>query len=187
MAHANRPPIGFLLTKEAGLCGIRPSVHVRTIVCRIVNDGIVGNTKLVQYREQLADMHIVLNHPVAILVLAGNALNLIFDVRTKLHPRSVPPDIERLILFMRSFDEIYGCGERFFIHRFHTKLGQRPIFEDILGTLDQGGDFATVTISNGLCESGAGLGDGDICEPRCTVDWRCEILRSSCGRDGLQL
>ncbi len=48
--------------------------------------------------------------------------------------------------------------------------GQRPIFEDVLGSLDQGSDFATVTISTSLCESGAGLGDSDVCAPRCTVD-----------------
>lgn len=48
-------------------------------------------------------------------------------------------------------------------------LSPRPIFEDVPGFPGQGGNFAAVTISVGVCEGGDDPGDGDTCAPRCSV------------------
>jgi len=63
---------------------------VRAIVGGVEHDGVVDNAQLVEQLEKLADMHVVLDHTVGILVLAGDAAQLRLDVGAKVHASTVP-------------------------------------------------------------------------------------------------
>jgi hypothetical protein len=46
---------------------------VRAVVGGVEHDGVVGDAELVEQVEELADVHVVLDHAVGVLVLAGDA------------------------------------------------------------------------------------------------------------------
>ncbi|MEQ8701799.1 MAG: sulfatase-like hydrolase/transferase, partial [Bauldia litoralis] len=49
-------------------------------------------------QDEYADMHVMLDHAVGILVLAGHAAHLRLDVGAEMHPRPAPPDEPRHVL-----------------------------------------------------------------------------------------
>jgi hypothetical protein len=52
----------------------RASVHVRAVVGGVEHDGVVGDAEFVEQVEELADMHVVLDHAGGVFVdmLAGD-------------------------------------------------------------------------------------------------------------------
>ena len=89
-----------------------------------MHDGVVGDAQPVERLQQHSDVHVVFDHGVGVLVLTGNAANLILDVGAEVHSRAVPPDIEGLVLLNGALDEVDGCGQRFLIDRLHPIPGQ---------------------------------------------------------------
>ncbi len=71
-------------------------------------------------------MHVVLDHAVGVLVLPGDAAQLVLHVRAEVHARAVPPDVEGLAVGMGALDEVDRGGERLVVDRLHALLGQRP-------------------------------------------------------------
>ncbi|MCK7577558.1 MAG: hypothetical protein MZV65_18305 [Chromatiales bacterium] len=61
-----------------------------------MDDGVVGDAEVVDQLEQFADVHVVLDHAVAVFVLPGDAAVLRLHVGAEVHARAVPPDEERL-------------------------------------------------------------------------------------------
>jgi hypothetical protein len=61
--HAKRAfPIGVLLAAERRHGAVRPGVHVRAIVGRIHDEGVVGDAELIEIIERLADILVVVDH-----------------------------------------------------------------------------------------------------------------------------
>ena len=101
--HARHPeralPVGVLLAAERGHGAVRPGVHVRAVVGRVEDDGVVGDLQVVERLEQLADVPVVLDHAVGVLGPGGQprrAAAVCRDVRAQVHPRAVEPAEERL-------------------------------------------------------------------------------------------
>ena len=46
---------------------------MRAVVGGILDDGVISETEVINQLEQFADLHVMLDHAVAILVLAGDA------------------------------------------------------------------------------------------------------------------
>jgi hypothetical protein len=80
-------------------------------------------------------VHVVLDHPIRVLVLPGDAAELRLDVRPKVHPRPVPPAEERLAGSVLALDELDGAGDRLVVHRLHPLLRKRPRIFDALGAI----------------------------------------------------
>ena len=104
---------------------------MRAVVGRIVHNGVVGDAELVELVQQLANMHVVLDHAVPIFILAGNTSKLVLYMGAEMHPRAVPPDEEGLALCMRAVDEVEGAGEGFLVDRLHTLLSERSGVLDV--------------------------------------------------------
>ena len=62
------------------------------------NDSVVGDSKLVEFVEQLADVTIVFDHAVRIDAKTGDAFAFLFEMREDVHPGGVPPKEERFVL-----------------------------------------------------------------------------------------
>ena len=71
----------FRLTTPSCSAGRSGCPRVRAVVGRIHNKGVVRETEVVDELEQLADVHVVLDHAVAVFVLAGDAAMRGFHVR----------------------------------------------------------------------------------------------------------
>ena len=74
---------------------------MRAVVGRVEHDRVVGDLQLVERLQELADVHVVLDHAVAVFILAGNATVLGFDVGAEVHAGAAPPDepgLARLLL-----------------------------------------------------------------------------------------
>ena len=71
---------------------------MRAVVGRVHDDRVVGDAEIVDKLQQLADVHVVLDHAVAVFVLPGDADVLGFHMRAEVHARAVPPHEERLRL-----------------------------------------------------------------------------------------
>ncbi len=67
------------------------------VVGRVEDDGVVGDAELIEELEELADVHVVLDHAVVVLVAARarDPAVLVFDMGTEVHAGAVPPDEER--------------------------------------------------------------------------------------------
>ena len=79
---------------------------MRSVVGRVVDDGVVGNLQLVEQVEQLPHMHVVLDHAGRVFVHMPTRMfvcllaHLGFDMRAEVHACAVPPDVEGLTLLM---------------------------------------------------------------------------------------
>ena len=118
--------------------GIGPSVVVGAVVGRILDDGVVGDAKVVDELKQFAHHHVVLDHAVAVFVLPGDADMLRLHVRAEVHARAIPPSIEGLALLHLTRDEIFGGSQEFFINSLHPLFGQRAEIFDGLAALAVG-------------------------------------------------
>ncbi len=104
---------------------------MRSVVRRVLNDGVVGESQIVDQLEQLAHMAIVLDHSIRVFIVSGMSVFLL-HVGAEVHPRSVPPAEERLAGLVLSGDELLGSCEGFLIDRLHPLLGQRTSIDDRL-------------------------------------------------------
>ncbi len=131
--HAVGPfPVGVLLAAKRRRAGVGPGIVMRAVVGRVEHDRVVGDAEFVEQNEQLADVHVVLDHAIVVLVAArsGDAGVLFLDVGTEVHARAVPPGKPRLALAMIALDEFHGRGEGFLVDGFHALLGQRTGVDD---------------------------------------------------------
>ncbi len=91
-------PIGVLFAPERRPRSIRPGVHVRSVVSGVEHQRLVGDAEFVEQVEELAYMHVMLDHACGVLVdvfasgLVGHGTALFADVDPEVHARAVPPD-----------------------------------------------------------------------------------------------
>jgi hypothetical protein len=75
MAGTRQPPSQLVFfSPRNGVGGVRPGVVVRAVVGGVEDDGVVGDAELVELVEELADVHVVLDHAVGVLVGPGMLL-----------------------------------------------------------------------------------------------------------------
>ncbi len=139
-------PVGVFLTAERGGGCIRPSVVVRAIVGRIVDDRLVGDTEFIENFQELPDVHVVLDHAGGVFIgmrIPLGSLGAAFgaDVGAKVHAGAAPPDKPRLAGLVLAPDEVDGRGYGLVIHGLHALLGQRPRILDL--AVRSGLDHAT--------------------------------------------
>ena len=98
---------------------------MRAVVGAVEDEGVVGDSQFVQELQQLADVHVVLDHAVGVLVLTGDPAELGLDVRAEVHAGSVPPAEERLAGLHLAPDEVDGRVGRVVVDRLHPLPGER--------------------------------------------------------------
>src|SRR5271167_3456674 len=86
--HAPRAfPVGVLLAAEGRIGAIRPSVIFRAVISGIHDDRVVGDAQLVHLIEHHADLLVVSDHPIAVVVLAALSTVLGGEVSPEVHRR----------------------------------------------------------------------------------------------------
>src|SRR6185436_16531870 len=73
-------PVSVLLAAEWRICPIRPSVILGPIVGGIHDDGVFGDSQFVELVEHLADLFVMGDHPVAVVVLPALAAVLVSEM-----------------------------------------------------------------------------------------------------------
>jgi hypothetical protein len=104
---------------------------VRAVVGGVEHQGVVGDAQFVQQIEELADVHVVLDHAVGVLVLPGDAAQLLFHVGAEVHARAVPPHEPGLAGLVLLADELDRAIRGLVVHGFHALLRQRPGILDL--------------------------------------------------------
>ena len=107
---------------------------MRAIVSEIEDNGVVCNAQVLQFFQQLSDMHVVFHHTVTVLVLTGNAAEFVFDVGAEMHASPAPPEKEGLFSFVLPVNEVNGCIGGLIVNSFHALFRQRTrIFDFAIG------------------------------------------------------
>ncbi len=118
-------PVGVLLAVERRVGAVRPGVVLGTVVGRVHDDRVVGDAELVELVEHLADLLVVRDHAIAVVVLSALAAVLRGQVRPEVHRRRVVPEEEGLVrlgLLLHPPDR----GRRdLLVDGLHALLGQR--------------------------------------------------------------
>ena len=94
---------------------------------RVDDDGVVGDAEVVERLQQLADVPVMLDHAVGVLVAGHAALaaHRRAHVGEDVHARGVHPDEERLARLHLPLHEVDGGGRRLVVDRLHALAGQR--------------------------------------------------------------
>ena len=100
-----------------------------------MDDGVVGDAEIVKQFEKFGDVHVVLDHAVAVFVLAGDAAMLRLHMGAEVHARAVPPAEEWPSRLDLPGDEVLGSGHGFIINGFHALLCERAGILDGLAAL----------------------------------------------------
>ena len=77
-------------------------------------------------------MHVVLDHAVRVLVLAGDAAQLILNMGPEVHARAVPPDVERFSCLVCLVNKAERRGNCLVIDGLHSLLGKRASVDNFL-------------------------------------------------------
>ena len=80
------PTCSFFSTKR-GAAAIRPGHHFGAVVGGVNNDGVVRNSEIIQFFEQLTDMTVVFDHSVRFNSETCLALRPGFEMRPNMHLR----------------------------------------------------------------------------------------------------
>ena len=139
-AHQHRDaerafPVGVLLAAERGHAAVRPRVHVRAVVGRIHDEGIVGDAELIEEVEHLADVLVMVDHGVVIGRLPPSRLAqaLGLGVGEDVHVGEVEPDEERLArIVLASSMNSFARGDEIVVAGLHALGGQRAGILDLL-------------------------------------------------------
>ena len=97
-------------------------------------DGIVGDPKIIQQFQQLANMHVVLDHSIGILIITLMP-PVFFHVGAEVHACAIPPAEEWFAGFNLFGDELFGGSQAFIIDGFHPFFGQGTCILNTLAAL----------------------------------------------------
>ena len=114
-----------LLAAEHRRAAIGPGEHLRTVVGRVHDDGVVVEAQFLELVEHLADLAIMLDHAIGIDAETGLACNAFLQVREDVHLGGVPPQEERLVGLLGALHEVDGLGVDLLVDGLHALLGQR--------------------------------------------------------------
>ena len=129
--HGRHPvgafPVRVLLAAERRHRSVRPRVHVRAVVGRVHDEGVVGDAEIIQRLEDRADILVVVDHGVVIRALPSPRLAdaLRLGMGAEVHVGRIHPDKERLAGVLLPLDEVHGTVGDVVVDRYHPLLGQR--------------------------------------------------------------
>ena len=105
-------PVGILLAAEPRHCSVWPRIHVRPVVARVDNDGVVRDAHVVEGFEQRADGIVVLDHAVDVLAIAMRIAPpmILTNMRSQVHAGAVEPAEEWLARRVLPLHVIDSCG-----------------------------------------------------------------------------
>src|SRR3954453_8825148 len=118
-------PVGVLLAPERRVCAVRPSVVLRSVVGRIHDNGVVGDSQFFELVEYHPDLLVMDDHAIAIRVLSTLTEVLFCDMGPEMHSRRVVPQKKRLICFGLRLHPSQGPIGDLLVDGFHALLGQR--------------------------------------------------------------
>jgi hypothetical protein len=102
-----------------------PGIVLGAVVGGIHDDGVVGDAQLVELGEQLANLLVVGDHPVSVVVLPALAAVLVGEVGPEVHGRRIVPKKEWLLRLGLLLHPGQSTGGDLFVDGFHPLLGQR--------------------------------------------------------------
>ncbi len=137
-------PVGVLLAAEGRHARVRPGVHVRAVVGRIHDDGVVRHAEIVERLEHRADVLVVVHHRVVIgtLPAAGLPDALGLGVRAEVHVGEVHPKEDGLAGRVLTLEEVRRTVGEVVVAGLHPLLRQRAgVLDGLLA------DFAEARIN----------------------------------------
>jgi hypothetical protein len=96
---------------------------------------VVGDPKLIELVEELADVAVMLDHAVRIQPDARDAVGRRLEVGPDVHPGGVEPDEKRRVRLRRLVDEGGGVAQDLLVDRLHPLAVQRPGVLNQLGAV----------------------------------------------------
>jgi hypothetical protein len=107
---------------------------VRSVVGRVHDKGIVGDTQFLEEIEYLSDVLVVVHHRIVIrrLPAAGLTEAFLLGVREQVHMREVEPQKERFAVLVDPRHEILGSGDELVVAGFHPLGRERTGVGDLL-------------------------------------------------------
>ncbi|MNQ52227.1 hypothetical protein D3C85_662330 [compost metagenome] len=113
-----------LLAVKRRSAAIRPAEFLGSVIGRVYDDGVVGDSQIIQLFQQLTDLAVVLDHAVGIQANPRLALGLFLQVSPDVHACAVEPDEEGFVSLVRLVDEVLGSLHQFVVDGFHTLARQ---------------------------------------------------------------
>src|SRR5262245_27769377 len=103
------PVCVFFAAERCHPC-IRPAIHVRTVVGRVRNEGVVCDAKIIQCLEYRANVLVMVDHGVMVRALPATSLAQTFrlSMSAQVHMGEVHPDEEWFVGVVLSLDEVRG-------------------------------------------------------------------------------
>src|SRR6202043_514384 len=86
---------------------------------------VVGDAEIVELFQDLPDLAVVLHHAVRIYAEPGLSLRLGLEPGPDMHAARIEPDEERLLVPVRTADEVDRGPEELLVDRLHALLGER--------------------------------------------------------------
>ena len=104
-------PVTVFFTSKRCCRRIGPRIEVRAVVRRIKNDSVFSKTELIKVIEEFANMHVVLNHAIVIVITrwSSQTFMLFLYMCSKMHPSSIPPTKKRLASRRLPLHKILCC------------------------------------------------------------------------------
>jgi hypothetical protein len=131
--HAPAPfPVSVLFAAKRSDPGVRPTVVVRSVICRIHYDGVIGDAQLIELSNHFADILIVRDHHVVIKPLSALAPVLFGAVGPEMHRGGVVPEEKGLAVLVRLVHEIERMFGNLVIDSLHALSVERTRVLDLL-------------------------------------------------------
>ena len=124
-------PVGVLLAAEHRGAAVGPGKGLGAVVGRVHDDGVLVEAELLQLRQHLPHVPIVLDHAIGVDAQAGLARRLLLQMREDMHPGRVPPQEERLVRLLRAVHEVQCLGRDLLVDRLHALARQRTGIGDL--------------------------------------------------------
>ena len=119
-------PVAVLLGTEVGGGCIGPCVEVRPVIGGVHDDSVVGDAELVEFVQDHADVPVVLDHAVTVLILTADAAQFVLHVGAEVHARGIPPEEEGAALRRGLVKVVQRTGGHLVVYRLHALFRQRP-------------------------------------------------------------
>ncbi len=118
-------PIRVLFVAEWCHCRIRPTVHVRTVVCRVHDEGIVCDAQVVQSLKNAADVLVMVDHGIVVRALPSPRLSdaLGLGMSLEVHMGEGHPYEKRFPGILLPLDEICRPVRYVVVNCHHPRFG----------------------------------------------------------------
>src|SRR6516165_5663757 len=118
-------PVGVLLAAERRRAAVGPGERLGAVVGGVDHDRIVGDAEIVELLQELADLPVMLHHPVRIDAEPGLSLRRWLEMGPNVHAGRIEPDEERLAVADGAVDEFHRGLQELLVDCLHAFLGER--------------------------------------------------------------